>query len=140
MQHYKSHSLNISPFYVCFLFIRFPLYVLGSYYRLARVRFAWLRSSREDLFQSTSVTLRRHGRSTNRLLRVSGTHGLSGIGKLHGNTHCRTPRHIFWNLDMIILRPPGERSSLYSAESLRHLISRRNIRIMLCETLQSSFY
>lgn len=49
----RGHSLSISPLYVCFLPIRFPLYVPGSYYRLARVRFAWLRSSREDSFQST---------------------------------------------------------------------------------------
>lgn len=71
--YYKVSSLNISAFtYAFFLLGSCCTDVLGSYCRLARVRFAWLRNSREDLFQSTSVTLRRHGRSTNRLLRVSG--------------------------------------------------------------------
>lgn len=63
--YYKVSSLNISAFTCAFFLLDFYCTnVLGSYCRLARVRFAWLRNSREDLFQSTSMTLRRHGRST----------------------------------------------------------------------------
>jgi len=52
---------------MCFLSIRFSLYGCPRVILPAGTRsIRSLRNSREDLFQSTLVTLRRHGRSTNR--------------------------------------------------------------------------
>lgn len=131
--YYKVGSLNISAFtYAFFLLDFYCTNVLGSYCRLARVRFAWLRNSREDLFQSTSVTLRRHGRSTKSIAAsIRYIHGLSGMGKLHGNTTLLYPETYFWYLDMIILRPP-RKSFLHLVPQTFH-VTVQCFNTVLCE-------
>jgi len=126
-QRYKSHSLNISPFYVCFLFIRFPLYSSSGHIT------GWhaFDSLGCEAAEKTCFNPPRWPFVDTVVRRIDCCEYpvYTAYPEWANCTGIPTPvpRGIFFGTRTWSAVDLRERSSLYSAESLRHLISRRNI-------------